>query len=130
MSEAKGARFNAGKWKPTFWPREALKAGSRVWEFGEAKYARDNWRGGLLWTEVADSTIRHLQDFLDPSKSDFDKESGLHVVWHALCNVAMLTWFIRYRPECDDRWKGEFVAVAKEQDDACDARFRDPQYSP
>lgn len=105
MGEAKGSRYNTGKWIPTFWPREALEAAARVWEFGAKKYARDDWKGGMPHTEIADCALRHLHAWLDGE--DLDPESGLHHVWHVLCNVAMLVWMVAKRPDLDDRVRKE-----------------------
>lgn len=63
-----------------------------------------NWRKELPWTEVADSALRHIRDFID--RKDIDKESGLPTLWHAATNIAFLIEYMQNNPESslDDRY--------------------------
>jgi hypothetical protein len=72
---------------------------------GGGKYPLHNWKKGLPWTEVADSAMRHIDSFLEGE--DFDKETGLHHLKHAACNLAFLLWYVVFKPELDDRYKGD-----------------------
>lgn len=97
-------RFNSGKPKLSMIPRSALVAEANVFAFGAEKYARDNWRKGMKWTEVADSALRHLQAWLEGETND--AESGLPHLAHAKCNLSFLIEFAEKNLGTDDRYKG------------------------
>ena len=73
---------------------------------GGGKYPMHNWRKGLPWTEVAESAMRHIKAFASKGE-DFDKETGLHHLKHAACNLAFLLEYLNTHPELDDRHKPE-----------------------
>lgn len=96
-------RFNGGKPKLSLLPAKALIAEARVWEMGEQKYGRDNWR--KLWGDetvdvVLDSAMRHMVAMLDGEL--YDSESGLPHAAHVRCNMAMLLEFIALTPPQDE----------------------------
>ena len=80
------------KGKPKLWyiPRAAINAMARVFEFGAKKYHAYNYKTGrgLDLNRVYDSALRHLIAWNDGE--DYDAESKLPHIWHALTNVAML----------------------------------------
>ncbi len=71
--------------------------------FGAKKYNRDNWRKGFAYTRSLDSALRHIFDFKEGQ--DFDKESGLCNIAHAVCCLEHLLNDIENHPENDDRYK-------------------------
>ena len=101
LNEGLGAKNNAGK-PPLSWiPRSAMIAEAEVLAFGAVKYARDNWRKGLLWSEVLDAALRHVYAFVDGE--DVDQETGLSHLAHARCELGFLLEFLDTHPELDDR---------------------------
>jgi hypothetical protein len=100
-------RFNTNKPKLSFildFPR-AITEVCRVAEMGAEKYNRNNWKKGLLFTEVEDSLLRHLLDF--HNGRDMDEESGLetlaHAVWNGLALLEQNLSGAKYRTDFDNR---------------------------
>lgn len=98
-----GKKFDAGKPSLGLIDRTALEELARVLDFGKQKYDAHNWRGGITWSRVIDSALRHLNAFNDGE--DFDPESGLNHVAHAMCNCMFLLNYYRTHKEKDDRYK-------------------------
>lgn len=94
-------RFNSGKpqWSLVDYP--SMHSMVKVLEFGANKYSRNNWKKGLPYTQIIDSTLRHLYAFL--SGEDLDPESKLSHLGHAQCNLMFLEYMRREKPELDDR---------------------------
>jgi hypothetical protein len=94
MTRAK--RFNSGKPRLDLLPLDLLTGLSRVLEYGEGKYGRNNWRQGAPATEQVASLLRHLQPIMEALNDDnsreqfFDPESGMPHVDHILFNVISL----------------------------------------
>jgi hypothetical protein len=61
----------------------------------------NNWKGGLKYTEVCESMLRHVHAFLEGE--DDDKESKLSHVGHILCNAMFLSYMVLFRKDLDDR---------------------------
>lgn len=72
---------------------------------GGGKYPLHNWTKGLGYIDTASCALRHIFKWL--AGEDFDKESGLHHLKHAACNIAFLLEYIEAHPELDDRAKAE-----------------------
>lgn len=108
VSETGGLRDNKNKARHSLVPTSLVVAVAQVLHSssvdGGGKYPLYNWKKGLPWTEVADSALRHIRDFLDGK--DYDKESQLHTLWHAATNLAFLIEYIETCPQLDDRFKG------------------------
>lgn len=103
-SAIEGLRYNDGKPKISMVPVSAIEACAKVLMKGAEKYARDNWRKGLSYTETYDSCQRHLQKWLEGQ--DFDDETGEPHLAHALTNLAFLIEFDKQGVGTDDRFKG------------------------
>jgi len=97
-----GNRKNNNKlrWSLVSW--EALSPMVLVLMFGAEKYAPNNWKKGLSWTEISESLMRHLYSFLEGE--DNDKESKLTHVGHILCNAMFLSYMFLFRKDLDDRY--------------------------
>ena len=91
---APGAKVDGGKLDLTLVPSELEEAVCRVLEFGARKYTRDGWRtvpeGPRRYFAALE---RHLKAF--KRGEDNDRDSGLHHLEHAACNLAFLLWFER-----------------------------------
>ena len=96
-------RYNQGKPRLSMLMSapDALIGITRVLEFGAQKYARDNWLKGFPYSELVDSTSRHLLQFM--TGEDNDIESGLSHVYHAGCNMLFLGQHIVSNRHLDDR---------------------------
>lgn len=90
-----------GKVDLTMIPVAPLFEVARVYNRGAYKYARDNWRKGLPFSECYASFLRHSMSFW--SGETFDPEDGLHHMAHATFWCLTLQEFGITHPEFDDR---------------------------
>jgi len=97
--------FDKGKVELAQVPYELKAAVARVLMMGAKKYGRDNWREGMDWSKVINSTMRHIEAYNDPNQPDVDPESGESHLSHAACNIAFLLYYEKHYPELDDRAK-------------------------
>lgn len=129
--EATGLRFNTGKLKWGLVSWRAMSLMVQVLMYGAHKYTTfkldngdtitgaeisvedakglevitsgaNNWKGGLKWTEVAESLKRHLFAFLEGE--DFDDESKLSHIGHIMCNAMFLGYMFLFRKDLDNRY--------------------------
>lgn len=82
---------------------DALEGIAHVLTFGARKYVSNNWRGGISYSRIISSLLRHLAAI--QRGEDVDPESGLPHIDHVGCNAMFLSFFMKHRPELDDRWK-------------------------
>ena len=87
--KTKGRKFDGGKLEYGLLPPYALEETVKVLTFGAQKYERDNWQ------KVPDSKRRYfdaLQRHVWAWKSgeQFDPESGIHHLAHAMCCLMFL----------------------------------------
>jgi hypothetical protein len=87
-----GARFNSGKRQLSFILEmpNAIASVAEVLEYGAEKYDRNNYKKGLIESELLDSTLRHLSSAFNNLHDDTDAESGLDHYAHAATNLMML----------------------------------------
>jgi hypothetical protein len=114
-----GAKVDAGKLDLTLVPPELEEAVCRVLEFGAKKYSRDGWR------TVPDAARRYfaaLERHLKAFKrgEDFDRDSGLHHLDHAACNLAFLLHFYAAGHDIG-AWRYHGARTAREAKRADDA---------
>lgn len=88
MVEEQAERFNEGKPQYSLLDLKCLEPGVRVLQFGNKKYARDNWKKGMNVTEILDSLLRHIAALI--SGELIDPESGLPHIGHIQCNALFL----------------------------------------
>ena len=98
-------------------PHLALIPSALMWEAGKAfthgasKYAPDNWRRGMPWSEAYSALQRHLTAFNDGE--DTDPDSGNSHLGHAAAMLGMLCEYAAH-PELyasfDNRFKRPTVA--------------------
>jgi hypothetical protein len=80
----------------------ALEETSKVMVYGAKKYALHNWRKGLKFSRLYNAALRHIFAFIDGE--DFDPESTLPHIAHAMCCLMFLLRMQKDRPDLDDRY--------------------------
>jgi Domain of unknown function (DUF5664) len=100
-----GARYNDGKPDFSLIPLATLEDEARVWQYGKVKYSAWNWTKGMKWSIPFSSLMRHMSEW--QSGEEYDKESGLPHLAHAMCNLRMLTLYAKNYVDGDDRPKEE-----------------------
>lgn len=98
-----GTKFDSAKPRMDLLDFQALEGLAAVLTFGAQKYAANNWRGGLAYSRIISSLLRHLSAI--QRGEDIDPESGLPHIDHIGCNWMFLSSFMKTRPDLDDRWK-------------------------
>jgi hypothetical protein len=93
--------FDAGKARVDLLPPEAMIEVARVLQFGGQKYGDRNWMGGMSWSRLYGSTLRHL--FRWWMGEDDDDESGISHLAHAACCIFFLLYYRQHKPQLDDR---------------------------
>lgn len=101
MKEA-GTKLDTGKLPIGLIPREAIEGIAAALAFGAIKYAPHNYKGGLRYSRLLDSCLRHVIAYLDNESKD--AESGLSHIDHALACLSMLKYMEVNKPELDDRF--------------------------
>lgn len=96
-----GLRFNDGKTRHDLIPPFAQEMYGKVLTKGAEKYEVRNWERGMDWSKVTASLDRHILKF--KAGEDFDEETGLHHLAHAMCNCAFLLEYYKIYPQGDDR---------------------------
>jgi hypothetical protein len=83
-------------------PSEAIWAMAQCFGYGATKYERSNYTKGIEYSRLYNACQRHLNQW--NMGEDTDSETGLSHIAHAMCNLAMLYWNIKHKPDNDDRW--------------------------
>lgn len=105
-SEASQVAVKDDGGKPEFHliPLEAFEHVGFVLRDGAGKYGAHNWRKGMKWSRLFNSSLRHL--FAWWRGEDKDPESGEYHLAHVLANVMfLLSYQINSNGE-DDRYAG------------------------
>lgn len=97
-----GVKHNDGKSRLDLIPGKPLIEVGHVMAYGADKYAANNWRLGLSYSETMGSILRHLVAFNEGD--DDDPESGLSHLAHAAAQVLYLLEFHIEKTGIDDRW--------------------------
>ena len=99
--EYEGKRFNKGKIRYDLIPPFAQEQFAKILTNGAEKYGDNNWQKGMGWKTVLASLKRHIAAF--ERGEDFDDESGLLHMAHAMCNTAFILEYYKIFPQGDDR---------------------------
>ena len=83
-------------------PVEPIEDIAKVFMFGAKKYARHNWRGGMAWSRVVNSALRHINEWRKGINND--PESGISHLAHACVNLIFLLQYTSDHPKLDDRF--------------------------
>ena len=95
-SKKVAARYNRGKLQWSMVDFKAFEPMVKVLEFGAKKYARDNWRKGLIPRQILESSLRHIFSLLQGEENDPD--SGLPHIGHLMCNDMFYSYFTQVNP--------------------------------
>lgn len=98
-----GQKHDNGKPPISLIPGIALELAAEALAYGAVKYSADNYKLGLKYRRLLDAALRHLLKFSDGE--DFDKESGIHHIGHAIATLSMLTYQMQNHSNLDDRFK-------------------------
>lgn len=99
----KGVKFNHGKTQWALVDFESLEPMVEVLMHGAKKYSPDNWKN-VNPRDYVDSLLRHVTELSDSIKKRdggtkdspiIDKDSGLRLIGHIMCNALFLAWFER-----------------------------------
>jgi len=96
-------RFNEGKIRYDLLDDYALEQMAKVLTEGAKKYPEKNWEKGMKWSKAEASLKRHLAAYKEGE--DFDKETGIYHLSHAMVNLMFMVNYYRTHPELDDRRK-------------------------
>ena len=75
-------------------PLETIEGIVRVLTYGAKKYERDNWKKVSTNRNFA-ALLRHLSKW--QAGEQYDLESGLHHLDHAMCDLRFIAWKIKTR---------------------------------
>ena len=93
--------------KPTYelLPLELFNEVNLVLQHGASKYGVNNWRKteGFKYSRCYNALLRHM--FAWWRGEDYDLESGISHLAHAMCNLIFLTYHSKANAEGDDRPK-------------------------
>jgi hypothetical protein len=111
-NEEKGLRYNEGKIKWSLVDFESLESMARVLMYGAEKYTvkdeegnvlrtgANNWKKGMVVSEVCESLLRHTFALMRGEVTD--PESGESHVGHMMCNCMFIDYNMRNKPEFND----------------------------
>jgi len=128
-------RYNKGKAKLSYnlLGPEAQEGEAMVWETGNVKYFRGNWKDGAPWTEAMDSLLRHTMALLNGDDLDVNKNgeadeshSGLPHADHLICCAKIISQSYHTRKDLDDRQGKRESAIIPELEKS----FRDGRNDP
>lgn len=94
-------KFDSGKLRYSLIPPVATEALAKVLTYGAKKYKPNNWQKAEDFSRYTDALYRHLEAWR--GGQEFDEESGLSHLSHALTNVAFLIWYEANKVHEDNR---------------------------
>lgn len=75
---------------------------NKILQYGADKYGIENWKkDGFKLSRAYNALLRHMISFWEGE--DFDKESGLSHLDHAMCNLIFMKYHLLNKPESDNR---------------------------
>lgn len=105
MEEVKGGvKFDQGKLRVDLLSVPAMEGTAAVLTHGANKYGERNWEKGLAYSRCYAAVLRHL--FAWWKGEDLDRESGMHHLHHAACELMFLQHFASIGGGEDNRPKG------------------------
>lgn len=101
MEIQKATKHDEGKVQYSDLPVNTLESVAKVFNFGAKKYSKFNYLKGMEWLRYYDACMRHLSKWL--KRHDFDDETKLNHIDHAIACLMMLRENIHLNVGIDDR---------------------------
>lgn len=101
--KSEGVKHDQEKPDLSLLPREFLDEVAKAMMYGEKKYGRYNFTGGMAWHRIISACLRHITAFA--GGEDNDQESGVSHLGHAGACVLMLCVYYRRNLGTDTREK-------------------------
>ena len=98
-----GVKADQGKLQWHLLPLQYLRGVVRVMMKGALKYAPNNWRRGMPWSQPINALQRHIDAW--QSGEDCDPETGEHHLDHAMCCLMFARCYTQEFPDLDDRFR-------------------------
>lgn len=98
---ATGLKYSTGKPKMSLVSYESIAGEARALEDGLTKYSKNNYKLGLLWSEMLDAASRHLYKF--SHGEDCAPDSKLNHLYHAKACLGILIYYYENKIGKDDR---------------------------
>lgn len=95
-----GVKHDQGKLRLDLIPPEMHRSLGEVLTFGAGKYGDRNWEKGLNPDRLYAACQRHL--LAHREGEPLDPESGLPHLYHAFCNLGMMTTLVMRQGKIDD----------------------------
>lgn len=83
-----GKKYDMGKLRFDLLPPDGMKELVKIFTIGASKYGDRNWEKGMNWGRVLAAAKRHINDW--ELGEQFDPETGLPHLFHAVCNLMFL----------------------------------------
>ena len=100
MSEFK--KNDEGKPEFELLPFELMSGVNKIFQYGANKYQVNNWKKpDFLMSRAYNALLRHMFAFWNGE--DYDKESGLLHLDHAMCNLLFMKYHLLNTPAADHR---------------------------
>lgn len=103
QAQTTGVKHDQGKPDLSLLPYEFLEEVARAMMYGEKKYGRFNYQGGMEWHRPAAACLRHVTKWL--AGEDLDSESGVSHLGHAGACILMLIVYVKRNLGKDSREK-------------------------
>jgi len=100
MHEA-GKKWDGGKPRFDLLPPDVIEDVVMIFTQGADKYGDRNWEKGMSYSRCYAAAHRHLSAFWQGE--DFDPESGMHHISHAIVNLMFLRAYEMRESGIDDR---------------------------
>lgn len=94
--KSKGVKFDTGKLRWDLLPLSPLREVIKAFMHGAEIYSDWNWKVVVSETNgkqrYYNPALRHLTDYWDEDRDDYDKDSRLHHLAHGICCLLILLW--------------------------------------
>lgn len=86
-------------------PLALLEVARVLTQAANGEYSAHNWRKGMAWSRLCDSTLGHLLAFINGQDRDY--KSGLYELAHVICGSMFLLNYQITNSGTDDRHKSD-----------------------